>query len=65
MTTQEESFVIIGTKQPDLEDVKKKDLNNYLPLWKQEVIIIDIKLFFNKFNIIIISLQINIIIKQI
>jgi len=37
MTTQEESFVIIGTKQPDLEDVKKKDLNNYLPLWKQEV----------------------------
>jgi len=40
MDTQEISYVIIGTKQPDLEDVKKKDLNNYLPLWKQEVIII-------------------------
>eukprot|EP00833_Pecoramyces_ruminatium_P001839 jgi/Orpsp1_1/1175871/evm.model.c7180000055534.2 len=37
METQEISYVIIGTKQPDLEDVKKKDLNNYLPLWKQEV----------------------------
>lgn len=40
METQEISYVIIGTKQPDLEDVKKKDLNNYLPLWKQEVILI-------------------------
>ncbi|ORX56488.1 hypothetical protein BCR36DRAFT_580790 [Piromyces finnis] len=37
MESQEISFVILGTKQPDLEDVKKKDLNNYLPLWKQEV----------------------------
>ncbi|OUM60797.1 hypothetical protein PIROE2DRAFT_13352 [Piromyces sp. E2] len=37
MESQEISYVILGTKQPDLEDVKKKDLNNYLPLWKQEV----------------------------